>query len=67
MKMSNKVYDCLKWLIITFMPALILLISTLGTIYKFDTEVFILTISAITTFVGTLIGISSVNYKKGKG
>ena len=67
MKMSNKVYDCLKWLIITFMPALILLISTLGTIYKFDTEVLILTISAITTFVGTLIGISSVNYKKGKG
>lgn len=64
--MSNKVYDILKWIVITFIPATIFLISTLGTIYEFDTEKIILTISAITTFVGTLIGISSVKYNNTK-
>lgn len=63
MKMSNKVYDILKWILITFVPALILLISTLGTIYNFDTEIIILTISAISTFLGSLLGISNINYK----
>ena len=65
--MSNKTYDILKWLIITFVPALIFLISTLRTIYKFDTEVINATISAVTTFIGTLIGISSINYNKKEG
>lgn len=64
--MSNKLYDILKWIVITFIPATIFLISTLGTIYEFDTEKLILTISAITTFVGTLIGISSVKYNNTK-
>ena len=62
--MSNKVYDVLKWILLTFVPALILLISTLGTIYKFDTEVINATISAIAVFLGTLLGISSVKYNK---
>ena len=64
--MSNKLYDILKWIVITFIPATIFLISTLGTIYEFDTEKIILTISALTTFVGTLIGISSVKYNNTK-
>ena len=62
--MSNQVYDVLKWILLTFVPALILLISTLGTIYKFDTEVINATISAIAVFLGTLLGISSVKYNK---
>lgn len=65
--MNNKTYDVLKWLVITFVPALIFLISTLGTIYKFDTEVINATISAVTTFIGTLIGISSIRYNKKEG
>lgn len=62
--MSNKIYDIAKWIILTFVPALIFLISTLGTIYEFDTSVITATISAIAAFIGTLLGISSVKYNK---
>lgn len=64
MKLNDKVYTVFKWALIIFVPALITLISTLGQIYKFDTEVIILTISAIATFIGTITGISNYNYKK---
>lgn len=63
MILPNKVYDFLKWLLITFTPALIVLISTLGVIYNFDTEVITLTIGAVATFIATIIGISNYNYK----
>ena len=66
MKMSNKIYDVLKYLLFWFIPALITLISTLGVIYKFNTEIIILTISAITTFIGSITGISNINYNKDK-
>ena len=67
MKMSNKVYDKLKYGLFIFIPALITLIGTLGKIYNFDTETVILTISEITTFVGTITGLSNMKYKKEKG
>jgi hypothetical protein len=64
MKMSNKVYNKLKYFLMIFYPALTLLISTLGTIYDFNVEKLLLTISAIVTFIGTITGISNVNYNK---
>ena len=64
MKMNNKTYDFFKYLLMRFVPALVLLISTLGTIYNFDTEIITLTIGAVATFLATLLGISSYNYKK---
>lgn len=64
MKMSNKVYDTLKYILMWFMPAVITLIGTLGKIYKFDTETIILTISAIMTFVSAITGISNAKYNK---
>lgn len=64
MILPDKVYNILKWLLITFTPALIVLISTLGVIYNFDTEVITLTIGAIATFIATIIGISNYNYNK---
>ena len=67
MKMSNKTYDRLKYSLFIFIPALITLIGTLGKIYNFNTEIIILTISAVTTFVGTITGLSNVKYKKEKG
>lgn len=66
MKMSNKVYDFCKYLLMRFEPALILLISTLGTIYNFDTKIITLTIGAVATFLATILGISNYNYKKGE-
>ena len=39
MILSDKVYNILKWLLITFVPALLVLIETLGVIYNYDTQV----------------------------
>lgn len=64
MVLPDKVYDVLKWILTIFTPALIVLISTLGVIYGFDTEVITLTIGAIASFIAALIGISSINYNK---
>ncbi len=64
MKMSNKVYEILKYGLWIFIPAVITFIGTLGQIYGFETEVVVLTISAIATFLGAITGISNINYHK---
>lgn len=65
MKLNDKVYKIFKWGLIIFIPAVITLIGTLGQIYSFDIEKIVLTISAISTFLGVITGISNYNYKKG--
>lgn len=65
MKLNDKIYKVFKWGLIIFIPALITLIGTLGQIYEFDTEKTVLTISAVSTFLGVITGISNYNYKKG--
>jgi putative effector of murein hydrolase LrgA (UPF0299 family) len=64
--LKDEIYNVFKWGLILFVPSLITLISSLGQIYKFDTEVIILTIAAVSTFIGTITGISDKNYKKGE-
>jgi len=64
MKMSSKVYDVLKWLILIVMPALITLIAALGKIYGWDTTAITATIAAATTFLGVITSISSAAYGK---
>lgn len=66
MKLNNNLYAILKWGLIIFVPALITLIGTLGQIYNFETETIVLTISAVSTFLGVITGISNYNYKKDK-
>lgn len=62
MKINNTIYNILKWGLIIFVPALLTLIGTLGQIYSFDTEKIVLTVSAISTFLGVITGISNYNY-----
>lgn len=62
MKMNNKVYDILKWVCIVVSPALCTLLTGLGLLYGFSSEVAVGTITLVTAFIGTLIGISSVKY-----
>lgn len=64
MKLSNNVYNTLKWACLIAVPAVITLISTLGTIYGWDTTAITATIGAVATFVGALIGISNSAYIK---
>lgn len=63
--MSNKTYDILKWLCIIAFPALATLYSVVAKIWGLPFEVQIPeTITAIATFIGALLGVSSLNYKK---
>lgn len=64
MKLSDTTYDFLKWMLMIVVPALITLISSLGTIYGWDTNTITLTIAAIATFLGVITGISNSNYYK---
>lgn len=66
MILSDKTYKVLKWGLLIFIPALLSLIITLGKIYNFDTETITLTISAVSTFLGVITGISNYNYTNTK-
>ena len=64
MKLSDNAYNILKWALMIVVPALITLISSLGTIYGWNTSTITLTIAAIATFLGVITGISNSNYYK---
>lgn len=64
MKLPDGIYNFLKWFLIIFSPAFITLVETLGIIYKFDTNLIIGTYSAFATFLGAIVGISNISYKK---
>lgn len=66
MKMKSSVYDVLKWIVIVVSPAVCTLIVTLNSLWGWDLPVEAITgtISAVTAFVGVLIGISSINYNR---
>ena len=63
--MSNKVYDVLKWISLVCLPAVTALWLTLANIWGFPyAEAIGATLAAITTFLGALLGISSIQYNK---
>lgn len=65
MKMSNKVYDVLKWIAMIFLPALGTLYFALAKIWGFPYPAEIVgTISAVDAFLGALLGISTAQYNK---
>lgn len=62
--MNDKVYDALKFIVVIVSPALVTLIVTLGELYGFDSAKICGTISALAVFAGSVLQISSANYKK---
>lgn len=63
--MSNKIYDILKFIAQVVLPALGTLYFALSTIWGLPFgEQVVGTITAIDAFLGALLGITSVNYKK---
>ncbi len=65
MKMSNKIYDILKWVAMVLLPAVGTLYFALSGIWGFPYgEEIVGTITVIDTFLGALLGISGINYKK---
>lgn len=65
-KLNNKVYDWLKWIVLVFLPALNTFIFALGLTLGFNSEIVCGVISALTVFLGALIGVSTHNYNKEK-
>lgn len=65
MKISNKVYDVLKWVAQYLLPALGTLYFALSTIWGFPYgEQVVGTITAVDAFLGAILGISSATYYK---
>lgn len=63
--MSNKVYDVLKWIAQLLLPGLGTLYFALAGIWGFPYgEQVVGTITAMTAFLGLILGISTANYKK---
>lgn len=63
--LSNKVYDILFWLVVIVIPALSVLWTALSQIWGFPygTEIGG-TIDAVAVFLGVVMGVSKVQYKK---
>ena len=65
MKLSNKVYDVLKWIAMYLLPAAGTLYFALAGIWGLPYgEQIVCTITAVDTFLGVLLGISTAQYKK---
>lgn len=63
--MSNKVYDTLKWIAMYLLPALGTLYFALAGIWGLPYgEQIVGTITAIDTFLGVILGISTAQYNK---
>jgi hypothetical protein len=67
MKMSNKWFDVLKWVAILLLPALSTFVAVVFKIWDipYGTEIA-QTITALATFLGAILGISNIQYKKEK-
>lgn len=67
MKLTNKVYDILKWIAMYLLPAAGTLYFALAGIWGLPYgEQIVGTITAIDTFIGVILGISTRAYNKGE-
>lgn len=68
MRLSNRTFDTLKWIAILLLPALATLVAVIFKIWNlpYGNEIA-QTITALATFLGAILGISSVQYKRENG
>lgn len=64
---NNKTYDVLKFVAITFIPALATFVGTVGIAvgYPETTGIIVTVLTALGSFIGALVGLSSASYNKG--
>lgn len=68
MKMSNKVYDVLKWVALVALDAAGIFYKTIATIWALPLGDEVLsTCAALSVLIGALIGISAANYNNSGG
>ena len=66
MKIPDKIYNALKWILIIVVPAFITLFTLLAQTWGWDIPVqaIVTTITGIATFLGVIVGISTHYYNK---
>lgn len=66
--LNNKVYEILKWVALIALPALATLVSVILPLWNIvdegTTTAIVGTITAVSTFLGTLLGVSTMKYRK---
>lgn len=65
MKFKNEIYDILKWIAMYLLPAIGTLYFALASVWGLPYgEQIVGTVTAIDTFLGVILGISTANYNK---
>lgn len=65
MKIPNKIYDVLKWLVIIVFPAVGTLYAALSTVWGWPySDEIVTSITAVDTFLGAVLCISTATYNK---
>ena len=69
MVLNEKVYQIIKWILCIVVDAFILLLTTLTKGWGWDIpiEAIVITITAVSSFLGVILGISNHNYYNGQG
>ena len=63
MILPDKVYEVMRWVVITVIPATLLLYGVIGNTCGIPYTEVVLTIgAAVDTFLGTIFGISKISY-----
>lgn len=67
MKLSNEVYDVLKWLVLVVIPALTTFYAVCDNVFGWGYAEIVTTISAaLCTCIGAIVGVSTAQYNKDK-
>jgi hypothetical protein len=65
MKLPSKIYDWLKWAALLLLPSLAVFYGVIGKVWGLPyVEQIVTTLNALGVLVGTLIGVSTLNYNK---
>lgn len=65
MKLNDKVYDILKWVAIIVLPALATLVTVVFKVWNIPYgDEIAQTITAVATFLGAVLMVSTAQYKK---
>lgn len=67
MKLNDKIYDTLKWVVMIVLPAIATLYAALAPVWGWPRpDDVVLTLNAVTAFAGAVLGISTAQYNKDK-
>lgn len=67
MKLTNKNYDTLKFIAIVILPAFTTFVGTVGSQLGYDMTTPVVILTALDTFIGSVLGLSNMEYNKKKG